>query len=147
MARVLAGTMRRQQLTGPSGTADRASGVFKYRAEQTRSAGRRGRAKPSRSASSTTPGPAKRSLPASSAVAPLGRRTDADPPVLAVGVVRQGAQGRRQARAGFEQAGQGRPSLVIVHNPETHEVIAGDRARCTCGSPANGSPTGTASQS
>ena len=108
VARVLAGTIADgATLIGPSGDADRVSGVFKLFGQQTRSAAppqagetvALGKLDHARTGETLTVGQAGR--------VPQIARSSRIAPVLAIAACRQGAQGRRQARPGAEQAGRG----------------------------------------
>ena len=132
---VRADRRRRHARIRPSGEAGRVSGVFKLLGQTSEKrgaaqAGRHGRARQARSCLR----PARHCRPASSAhsalvsVKPL-------PPVLAIAIVGQGPQGRRQARAGAAQTDRGGP--VTRRRAQSRKPMkwsCGGRAKCTCAS-------------
>ncbi len=124
IARVLSGTVPEgAQLLGPSGTADRVSGVFKLTGQQPE---KRGAAAPGDTVALGKLDHAQTGETLSSGKHPHAAVADvkALPPVLAIAI---GAKERRddvKLGQALHKLVEEDPSLVIVHNPETHEVIA-----------------------
>jgi elongation factor G len=124
VARVLAGTIPEgSQLTGPSGTADRASGVFKMLGQSNE---KRGPAQAGETVALGKLDHAKTGETLTTGkqpVAPLAK-TEPIPPVLAVGLSAKERKDDVKLGQALNKLVEEDPSLVIVHNPETHEVIA-----------------------
>jgi elongation factor G len=124
VARVLSGSVPEgAQLTGPSGTADRASGVFKLFGQTT---DKRGAApagdtvalgKLDHAKTSETLSSGKQPHPPVAEVKPF-------PPVLAIALAAKERKDDVKLGQALHKLVEEDPSLVIVHNPETHEVIA-----------------------
>jgi elongation factor G len=124
IARVLSGTVPEgAQLTGPSGTADRASGVFKMfgQSSEKRGAAQAGETvalgKLDHAKTGDTLGTGKQ------APAPLVEMPS-PPPVLSMGLTAKERKDDVKLGQALNKLVEEDPSLVIVHNPETHEVIA-----------------------
>jgi elongation factor G len=124
IARVLSGTVPEgAQLTGPSGTADRASGVFKMFGQ---SSEKRGPAQAGETVALGKLDHAKTGdtlTTAKQAPAPLVALPP-PPPVLAMGLAAKERKDDVKLGQALNKLVEEDPSLVIVHNPETHEVIA-----------------------
>jgi elongation factor G len=124
LVRVLSGTVPEgAQLTGASGTADRASGVFKMFGQQSEKRGAAsagetvalGKLDHAKTADTLTTG--KQPVPPLVEINPY-------PPVLALGL---GAKERKddvKLGQALHKLVEEDPSLVIVHNPESQEIIA-----------------------
>ena len=126
IARVLSGTVPEgAQLTGPSGSTDRASGVFKMFGQ---SSEKRGAAQAGETVALGKLDHAKTGDTLGHRQAGAGAaRHGAAAPSGAVGrPQREGAQGRRQARPGAQQAGRGRP---VPGDRAQSRDPRGDRAR------------------
>src|SRR5215475_6622302 len=124
IARVLSGSIPEgAQLTGPSATADRASGVFKMFGQQSEKRGAAqagetvalGKLDHARTCDTLTTG--KQAPPQLVEVKPY-------PPVLALGLAAKERKDDVKLGQALSKLVEEDPSLVIVHNPETHEVIA-----------------------
>jgi elongation factor G len=124
IVRVLSGTVPEgAQLTGPSGTADRASGVFKMFGQSSEKRGAAqagetvalGKLDHARTADTLTTG---KNAPAPLVAVPP------PPPVLAMGLAAKERKDDVKLGQALNKLVEEDPSLVIVHNPETHEVIA-----------------------
>jgi elongation factor G len=124
VARVLAGSIAEgAQLTGASGTADRVSGVFKLTGQGTE---KRAAAAPGDTVALGKLDHAVTSDTLTSAKQPHAAvaTVPAYPPVLAFTV---GAKERKddvKLGQALSKLFEEDPSLTIIHNPETHEVIA-----------------------
>ena len=124
VARVLSGTVPEgSQLTGPSRTADRASGVFKMLGQATE---KRGPAQAGETVALGKLDHAKTGDTLTTGKQPVAQLMKAEPmpPVLALGL---GAKERKddvKLGQALNKLVEEDPSLVIVHNPETHEIIA-----------------------
>ena len=91
-------------------------------ATTTRSAAPRRPAKRSRSASSNTPRPATRSPPASRRISPSAQVTPY-PPVLAIAISAKERKDDVKLGQALNKLIDEDPSLTVVHNPETHEIV------------------------
>jgi elongation factor G len=124
IARVLSGSVPEgAMMIGPSGTADRVSGVFKVTGQahekrgpaalgDTVALGKLDHAKTGETLSSAKQAPAP-----VVEVAPL-------PPVLAMGVSAKERKDDVKLGQALHKLLEEDPSLSVVHNPETHEVVA-----------------------
>jgi elongation factor G len=124
IARVLSGTVPEgAQLTGPSGSTDRASGVFKMfgQTSEKRGAAQAGETvalgKLDHARTGDTLGTGKQAPEQLVAVPP-------PPPVLSAGLASKERKDDVKLGQALNKLVEEDPSLVIVHNPETHEVIA-----------------------
>jgi elongation factor G len=124
IARVLSGTVPEgAQLTGPSGSTDRASGVFKMfgQSSEKRGAAQAGETvalgKLDHAKTGDTLGTGKQAPAALAPVPP-------PPPVLSAGLASKERKDDVKLGQALNKLVEEDPSLVIVHNPETHEVIA-----------------------
>jgi elongation factor G len=124
IVRVLAGTIPEgSQLTGPSGTADRASGVFKMLGQTSE---KRGPAQAGETVALGKLDHAKTGETLTTGKQPVAQlvKVEPVPPVLAAGL---GAKERKddvKLGQALNKLVEEDPSLVVVLNPETHEVIA-----------------------
>jgi elongation factor G len=124
IVRVLSGTVPEgAQLTGPSGTADRASGVFKMFGQ---SSEKRGAAQAGETVALGKLDHAKTGDTLSTGKqAPAQLITlNPPPPVLSVGLASKERKDDVKLGQALNKLVEEDPSLVIVHNPETHEVIS-----------------------
>jgi elongation factor G len=124
IARVLSGTVPEgAQLTGPSGTADRASGVFKMSGQNSE---KRGAAQAGETVALGKLDHAKTCDTLTIAKQPLAQLVEVKPypPVLALGVSAKERKDDVKLGQALNKLVEEDPSLVIVHNPETHEIIA-----------------------
>jgi elongation factor G len=124
IVRVLSGTVPEgAQLTGPSGTADRASGVFKMFGQ---SSEKRGAAQAGETVALGKLDHAKTGDTLSTGKqAPAQLITlNPPPPVLSVGLASKERKDDVKLGQALTKLVEEDPSLVIVHNPETHEVIS-----------------------
>jgi elongation factor G len=124
IARVLSGTVPEgAQLTGPSGSTDRASGVFKMfgQSSEKRGAAQAGETvalgKLDHAKTGDTLGTGKQAPEPLVTVPP-------PPPVLSAGLTAKERKDDVKLGQALNKLVEEDPSLVIVHNPETHEVIA-----------------------
>jgi elongation factor G len=124
IARVLSGTVPEgAQLTGPSGSTDRASGVFKMFGQNSEKRGAAqagetvalGKLDHAKTGDTLTTG--------KQAPAPLVTMPP-PPPVLSVGLTSKERKDDVKLGQALNKLVEEDPSLVIVHNPETHEVIS-----------------------
>lgn len=124
LVRVLSGTIPEgAQLTGASGTADRASGIFKMFGQQSEKRGPAnagetialGKLDHANTPDTLTTG--KQPLP------PLVEITPS-PPVLALGLSAKERKDDVKLGQALHKLVEEDPSLVIVHNPESQEIIA-----------------------
>jgi elongation factor G len=123
LARVLTGSVPEgTQLTGPSGTADRVSGVFKLNGQQSdkRPAAASGDAVALGKLDHALTGD---TLTTSKAPhAPVATVTPY-PPVLAIAISAKERKDDVKLGQALHKLVEEDPSLTVVHNPETHEVI------------------------
>src|ERR1043166_8759442 len=124
VTRILSGSVPEgAQLTRPSGTADRASGVFKMFGQNTDKRGAAGSGetvalgKLDHAKTSETLSSGKQPHPPVAEVKPY-------PPVLAIALAAKERKDDVKLGQALNRLVEEDPSLVIVHNPETHEVIA-----------------------
>jgi elongation factor G len=124
IARVLAGSIAEgASLTGESGSADRVSGVFKLAGQASE---KRGPAGPGDTVALGKLDHAKTSDTLTSAKQPHAAiaTVPAYPPVLAFTVVSKERKDDVKLGQALSKLFDEDPSLTIIHNPETHEVIA-----------------------
>jgi elongation factor G len=124
IARVLSGTIPEgAQLTGASGSADRASGVFKMFGQTTE---KRGAAQAGETVALGKLDHAKTCDTLTTGKQPLAPLVDVKPfpPVLALGFSAKERKDDVKLGQALNKLVEEDPSLVIVHNPETHEIIA-----------------------
>jgi elongation factor G len=123
ITRILTGSVPEgTQLMGPSGTGDRVSGVFKLSGQQSekRAAAASGDAvalgKLDHAQTSDTLTSGKQPHAPVAQVAPY-------PPVLAIAIAAKERKDDVKLGQALHKLVEEDPSLVVVHNPETHEVI------------------------
>lgn len=124
ICRVLSGTVPEgAQLTGASGTADRASGVFKMFGQ---SSEKRGAAQAGETVALGKLDHAKSCETLTTGKNPIDPLVDVKPypPVLALGFAAKERKDDVKLGQALNKLVEEDPSLVIVHNPETHEIIA-----------------------
>ena len=124
IARVLSGTVPEgAQLTGASGTADRASGVFKMFGQNSE---KRGAAQTGETVALGKLDHAKTCDTLTTGKQPLAPLVEVKPypPVLALGFSAKERKDDVKLGQALNKLVEEDPSLVIVHNPETHEIIA-----------------------
>jgi elongation factor G len=124
IARVLAGTIPEgAQLTGPSGSTDRTSGVFKMFGQ---SSEKRGAAQAGETVALGKLDHARTGDTLTTGKQPLASLVEVTPsaPVLAVGLTAKERKDDVKLGQALNKLVEEDPSLVIVHNPETHEIIA-----------------------
>jgi elongation factor G len=124
VSRVLAGAVPEgAQLAGPSATSDRVSGVFKLAGQQPEKRGAAaagetvglGKLDHARTGDALTS--AKHPHPPLASIEPY-------PPVLGIAIAAKERKDDVKLGQALHKLVDEDPSLVIVHNPETHEVIA-----------------------
>src|SRR5215510_12450575 len=123
IARGLSGTIPEgAQLTGASGTADRASGVFKMFGQ---SSEKRGAAQAGETVALGKLDHAKTCDTLTTGKQPLAALAEVQPypPVLALGFSAKERKDDVKLGQALNKLVEEDPSLVIVHNPETHEII------------------------
>jgi len=123
IARVLAGSIAEgAMLTGPSGSADRVSGVFKLSGQATEKRGAAGAGdtvalgKLDHARTGDTLSSGKQAPAQVAAVAPYA-------PVLAMGMSSKERKDDVKLGQALHKLLEEDPSLTVIHNPETHEVI------------------------
>jgi elongation factor G len=124
IVRVLSGTVPEgAQLTGPSGTADRASGVFKVFGQQSE---KRGAAPAGETVALGKLDHAKTGDTLTTGRQPLQPLAEvkAYPPVLALGLAARERKDDVKLGQALNKLVEEDPSLVIVHNAEMQEIIA-----------------------
>jgi elongation factor G len=124
IVRVLSGTVPEgAQLTGPSGTADRASGVFKVFGQQSE---KRGAAQAGETVALGKLDHAKTGDTLTTGKQPLQALAEvkAYPPVLALGLAARERKDDVKLGQALNKLVEEDPSLVIVHNAEMQEIIS-----------------------
>jgi elongation factor G len=124
VSRVLSGSIAEgAMLTGPSGTADRVSGVFKLTGQASE---KRGPAVLGDTVALGKLDHAKTSETLTSAKQPHAQIVAVTPiaPVLAIAVASKERKDDVKLGLSLSKLFEEDPSLTIIHNPETHEVIA-----------------------
>ena len=140
------GRRRHRRSLSPEREAGRVSGVFKLMGQTTekRGAGRRRRDRRARQA--RTCQDRRHAVGRQAGACAAGARSKPHRAGAGDRGVRQGAQGRRQARPGAAQAARGGP---VAHRRAQRRKptkwSSGGRARCTCASRPSGWPTASAS--
>jgi len=123
VTRVLSGTIGEgAMLTGPSETADRASGVFKLTGQASEKRGPAGvgetvalgKLDHAKTGDTLTTG--KQALPPVATINPL-------PPVLAIAITARERKDDVKLGQALQKLVEEDPSLTVVHNPEAHEVV------------------------